>query len=107
MRRGQDAPHTLGPDDGFSKQDLLEVSGLSAKTFDTLRKAARVSGPSHGGHTHVFGHHEVISLIQRAESGTFTERGTAAARAWRAILETRGIVLPPPKRLGNARRSSN
>lgn len=104
MRRGQSTSDEIPPDQGLSKQELLEVCDLSAKTFDTIRKAARVKGPNHGGHTHVFPHEDVIALILRAESGTFTERGAPAARAWRTLLEQRGIVLDPPKRLGNTRR---
>jgi hypothetical protein len=78
------------PDSGWTKQELLDSSGLSAKTFDTLRKAARVRGPSHGGHW-VFSDEDLIALVHRAESGQWTERGGPAGLAWRALLVERGI----------------
>jgi hypothetical protein len=71
---------------GWTKQELMEASELSPKTFDTIRKAARVRGPSHGGLSWVFSRADVEALIQRAESGTFTERGPPAAAAWRKLL---------------------
>ena len=67
--------------------ELLEASGLSPKTFDTIRKAARVRGPGHGGMDWAFSVEDVRALIYKAESGTFTERGPPAAEAWRALLE--------------------
>jgi hypothetical protein len=71
---------------GFTKQALLEASGLSAKTFDLIRKAARVRGPGHGGLKWIFSAADVAALIRRAESGTFTEKGPPAAAAWRELL---------------------
>jgi hypothetical protein len=73
---------------GFTKEELLSSSGLSAKTFDMIRKAARVRGPSHGGLQWVFSPADVAALIQRAQSGTFTDRGPPAANAWQALLQS-------------------
>lgn len=81
------------PDDGFTKQELLDVSGLSSKTFDMIRKAARIKGPGHGGLDWVFSLDDLKALVHRAESGSFTERGDPAARAWRVLLEERGVKL--------------
>ena len=84
---GQTQPAPAAPAaQGWTKQELLEVSDLSPKTFDTIRKAARVRGPSHGGLSWVFSLEEVNLLIHRAESGSFTERGPAAAVAWRKLI---------------------
>lgn len=86
MRRGQELrPPKPG---GFTKQQLLEAAGVSPKTFDTIRKAARVRGPSHGGLNWMFSTDDIEAMIHRAESGTFTERGGPAASAWRALLQT-------------------
>jgi len=71
---------------------------LSAKTFDLIRKAARVSGPGHGGLTWVFSPEDLVALVKRAESGGFTERGVPAARAWRGLLAERGHVMDEPRR---------
>ena len=49
MRPGMMPRPEGDPNAQFSKRELLEASGLSAKTFDTIRKAARVKGPGHGG----------------------------------------------------------
>jgi hypothetical protein len=81
------------PDSGWTKQDLLDASGLSPKTFDSLRKAARVRGPSHGGLNWLFSADDVIAIIHRAESGKWTERGGIPAAAWRALLAERGIEV--------------
>lgn len=87
MRRGQ-VPRRILPDgQSFSKEHLLEVSGLSAKTFDMIRKSARVKGPTHGGRNWAFSREEVEMLIHRAASGRFTERGPPAAEAWRKMLD--------------------
>ncbi|MGE3109272.1 MAG: hypothetical protein AB7G11_04380 [Phycisphaerales bacterium] len=95
MRRGQTRSDPANADGkGFSKQELLEGSGLSAKTFDTIRKAARVRGPSHGGLNWLFSIEDVHALIRRAESGTFTQRGAPAAKAWRVMLEDAGAATP-------------
>ncbi len=81
---GGDAP--VPDHQGWTKQELLDSSELSPKTFDAIRKAARVRGPSHGGRTWIFSVEDVQALIHRAESGTFTERGPPAAIAWRKLL---------------------
>jgi hypothetical protein len=94
MRRGQERGERLDPSEGFTKQELVEASGLSAKTFDTIRKAARVRGPNHGGLGWVFSIEDVFTIIRRAESGTFSERGAPAALAWRALLDEHGIEMP-------------
>lgn len=92
MRRGQvRRPEIFG----FTKQQLLDATDLSAKTFDTLRKAARVSGPSHGGLNHVFSVDDLIRIIHKAESGNFTERGAPAAKAWRLFATEQGVFVPP------------
>ena len=81
------------PDSGWTKQELLESSGLSPKTFDALRKAARIRGPGHGGLNWVFSAEDVAALIHRAESGQWTERGGPAGLAWRALLAEKGIEI--------------
>jgi hypothetical protein len=81
------------PDSGWTKQELLDASGLSAKTFDSLRKAARVRGPSHGGLNWLFSTEDLVALIHRAESGQWTERGGPASSAWRSLLADRGIEV--------------
>ena len=95
MRRGQTRSNAT---EGWSKQELLDASRLSAKTFDIIRKAARVRGPSHGGLNWLFSTEDVIQLVQRAESGSFSERGGPAATAWRALLVEKGVELPTEKR---------
>lgn len=75
---------------GWTKGELLEACDLSPKSFDTLRKAARVRGPSHGGLNWVFSRADVEALIQRAESGKFTEMGPSAAAAWKKLLTGEG-----------------
>jgi hypothetical protein len=95
MGRGQNvAPASLNYH-GITKQELCDAGDISAKTFDLMRKAARVRGPSHGGLTFVFTFEDVAALIKRAESGSFTERGGFAAKAWRALLLEQGIELEP------------
>jgi hypothetical protein len=79
--------------DGWTKAELLEAGPISAKTFDLIRKAARVRGPSHGGLAWMFSVDDVIALIRRAESGSFTERGGTAATGWRALLTERGVRI--------------
>ena len=113
MRRGPNAYSPTDPDDGWSKQELLDAvgatarlegeigrretsssgSGLSPKTFDAIRKVARVKGPSHGGNSWVFNAEEVKALIRTAEGGRFTERGGPIGAAWRALLLERGIEV--------------
>ncbi len=92
MRRGQVPRQHV---DGYTKAQLLEVAPISAKTFDTIRKAARVRGPGHGGLDWVFPLADVIAIVHRAESGTFSERGAPAAAAWRAMLTEQGVRVPP------------
>jgi len=79
----------VNADDGWTKQELMSASGLSAKTFDMIRKAARVRGPSHGGLGWVFSAADVETMVGRAESGRFSERGGPAAAAWRGLLAER------------------
>lgn len=85
MRRGQtkDDRNT----EGFTKQHLIEAAAISAKTFDMIRKAARVRGPGHGGLNWVFSRDDVQALIHRARSGRFTERGPGPATAWEGLLK--------------------
>jgi len=112
MRRGDDAKSQHAGVDGWTKQELMEGvgegavidgeggsrrGGLSAKTFDALRKASRVRGPSHGGLTWVFSADEVIAMIHCAEGGKFSERGGPIAAAWRAMLESEGVRVEPPR----------
>jgi hypothetical protein len=96
MRRGQSPDDRKDPSQGFTKRQLLEVADLSPKTFDTIRKAARIRGPGHGGLNWVFSIEDVVALIRRAESGTFSERGAPAAVAWRALLADEGYRLDDP-----------
>lgn len=105
MGRGQNIEPTEVPDLGWTKQELMESGGISAKTFDLLRKAARVKGPSHGGLTHVYGVDDLVALVLKAEGGTFSERAGAAAAAWRALLEAERIYMEPrvPKRAARPR----
>ncbi|MDX2119407.1 MAG: hypothetical protein SFY96_14620 [Planctomycetota bacterium] len=81
------------PEPTFTKQDLLHAADLSSKTFDMIRKAARVRGPSHGGLSFEFSLDDVKSLIRTAGGGRFTERGAPAALAWRSMLEEHGITF--------------
>lgn len=71
---------------GFTKQELLEVGNVSAKVFDSIRKAARVRGPSHGGLNWVFTREDVKTLIKRARAGNFSERGPGPADAWERLM---------------------
>ncbi len=98
MRRGQTRPEPTDPNRTFFKRELVAVSGLSAKTFDTIRKAARVKGPSHGGLGWAFSAEDVMAIIARAESGTFSERGGIPAAAWRVLLAERNIKMPAKER---------
>lgn len=86
MRRGQSyRPNDHDPE-AISKQELLDAAGISSKVFDSIRKAARIPGPSHGGLEWMFSRDQVQALIRKADSGLFTERGKPAAEAWRALL---------------------
>lgn len=91
MRRGQLASDRVDPGEGWTKQQLLDAGNISAKLFDSIRKAARVPGPSHGGLNWVFPSGDVITIVRRAESGRFSERGTDAAKRWRALLAEHGV----------------
>lgn len=73
--------------DGFTKEELLEAGDLSSKTFDMIRKAARVKGPAHGGLGFFFPIEDVAQLVRTAEGGRFSERGAPAAMGWRKHLE--------------------
>lgn len=87
MRRGQTRrPNDTDPN-AFSKQQLLDAAAMSPKTFDAIRKAARVRGPGHGGLNWMFSRSDIEAIIRKAEGGTFTEKGPAAAEAWRLLLE--------------------
>jgi hypothetical protein len=84
MRRGQTREERNT--EGFTKQQLLDAGQVSSGVFDTIRKAARVRGPTHGGLNWIFTREEIGILIQRARSGRFTERGPAAAEGWERLL---------------------
>lgn len=87
MRRGQSfRPNDHDPE-AFSKQQLLDAADISPKTFDAIRKASRVRGPGHGGLNWMFSRSDIEAIIKKAESGSFTERGPAAAEAWRLLLQ--------------------
>ncbi len=92
MRRGQTARVTDG--DGITKRQLLEAGNISAKSFDAMRKAARIKGPSHGCLDWVFSVDDVKYLIRTAESGKYTETGPPVAAGWRAMLTEMGVKLP-------------
>lgn len=100
MRRGQSSREDLygegssDPEAGWTKQVLVDTGGISMKSFDTIRKAARVKGPPHGGLDWVFNAQDLITLIKKAECGTFSERGRPAAKQWRLLLAERGLVIP-------------
>lgn len=78
----------------WTKGELVDAAGVSPKTFDTIRKAARVKGPSHGGLKHRFSAMDLIALIQRVESGSFNRTGKPIGEAWRALLHEAGLVMP-------------
>lgn len=107
MGRHRDNVDRTPQADGVSKADLLETAAISSKTFDMFRKAARVTGPNHGGLKYIFTIDEVTLLILKAESGKFTERGPAAALAWRTLLVEKGVSLPAAKMPGNRDRSDD
>lgn len=81
------------PGEGWTKQELMDSGEVSAKAFDRLRKAARVRGPSHGGLSWIFSPEDLVSLVRRAESGTFSENRGRTARAWRLLLRERGMEM--------------
>ncbi len=87
MRRGQSPREVFDEGQSFTKQELLEASGLSSKTFDMIRKAARIKGPPHGGLNWKFPRADVETLIEVAGGGRFTERGGPAVTGWRKMLD--------------------
>lgn len=87
------------PSQGITKGELLEAADISSKTFDMIRKAARVKGPGHGGLEYVFPIEDIKQIIRTAEGGRFTERGAPAAQGWRAMLAERGIEMEEQKKL--------
>jgi hypothetical protein len=87
MRRGQ-SPRYDGP--GFTKKQLLEAASVSPKIFDSIRKAARVSGPPHGGLSWLFPPPDIRTMIAQARKKTQTDRGgQRIAQAWEDLLEGR------------------
>ncbi len=86
---GESAPRT-----GWTKGELVDAAEISPKTFDTIRKAARIKGPSHGRLGHVFDHQDMFALIQKVESGRFSVAGPSIAKAWRALLAEAKVVMP-------------
>ncbi|GEM_PF-800602 len=78
----------------WTKAELIDSAKISPKRFDTIRKAARVKGPSHGGLKHTFSAMDLIALIQRAGSGTFNQTGRPTAEAWTELLEASGMRMP-------------
>lgn len=84
-QRDAAGPNAAAPS-GFTKEELLEAGDLSSKTFDMIRKAARVKGPAHGGLSFFFPIEDVAALVRTAEGGRFTERGGPAAQGWRKHL---------------------
>lgn len=88
MRRGQTAKRPAS--DGFTKQQLMEAASISANTFDRLRRAARIKGPSHGGLAWVIPFGDIQFLIRTAENGKHTEMGPPCAVAWRQLLREHG-----------------
>ena len=99
MRRGQTDRDDLYGNEvsgelGWTKAVLLEAADISAKTFDVIRKTARVRGPSHGGLSWIFNVEDMFTLIRVAEGGRFTERGKPAAAAWRTLMTEAGVKFP-------------
>ena len=89
------------PEEGISKEELIDAAEMSSKTFDMIRKASRVRGPGHGGLDYVFPYDDIKDIIRTSEGGRFTERGAPAAVIWRAMLADRGITMEEPKKLRN------
>lgn len=84
MRRGQ-SPRYDGP--GYTKKQLLAAADVSPKIFDSIRKAARVSGPPHGGLNWLFPPGDIKVMIEQARKKTQTDRGgQAIATAWEDLL---------------------
>lgn len=78
----------------WTKGELVDAGGMSPKTFDTVRKAARVKGPQHGGLNHIFSALDLIALIQRAQSGRFSREGKIWAEVWIRMLNEAGLQMP-------------
>jgi hypothetical protein len=85
MRRGQQP--TDHPGRTWTKAELLEAAQVSNGVFDTIRKAARVKGPSHGGLGFEFTEDDLRTLIDRAQRPNFRDHGPPAARAWQELLD--------------------
>jgi len=99
MRRGQTDRddmygNAVSGELGWTKGALMEAADISAKTFDLIRKAARIRGPSHGGLNWIFSVPDLITLVRIAEGGRFTERGKPAAEVWRGLMAEAGVKLP-------------
>lgn len=101
MRTFRSDPSPTEPNQGIMKEDLLAAAEISSKTFDMIRKAARVKGPGHGGLEYVFSIEDVKQIIRTAEGGRFTERGAPAAVAWRILLTERGVTMEETRKLRN------
>ncbi len=93
MRRGQSPRDTTSP--GFSKAQLIEAAAISAKSFDNIRRTARVKGPSHGGLNWHIPVDDILTMIRVAEGGRFSQTGKPVAEAWRALLIEHGHLAPP------------
>lgn len=91
--------HTMDTATGFTKEELLNSGEISSKTFDMIRKAARVRGPAHGGLSYVFTLDDVATLVLTAEGGRFTERGAPAAVGWRTLPGVQQYLDNPPSEL--------
>jgi hypothetical protein len=85
MRRGQQREGPQGRT--WTKAELLEAAQISNGVFDTIRKAARVKGPSHGGLGFEFDEDALRALIDRAQRPNFSDHGPPAARAWQELLD--------------------
>lgn len=84
MRRGQSPRET--PEGAFSKRELMHAAKMSAGLFDSIRKAARVRGPAHGGMDWAFSREDVLALIHRARDGRFRPLAIGASQAWETLL---------------------
>jgi hypothetical protein len=92
--QGESESDESGSSSGWTKGQLVDVAGISPKTFDTIRKAARIKGPSHGRLKHVFDEQDMFALIQKVESGRFSVAGPTIALAWRTLLTEAGVTMP-------------
>ncbi len=64
----------------------MHAAKITAGLFDSIRKAARVRGPAHGGMDWAFSRTDVEALIHRARDGRFRALASDAAAAWEALL---------------------